>query len=735
VTFAPLNLLGVSLNIMSLGGLALGVGMLVDNSIVVLESIFRCRDEGDDVRAAAIRGRQEVGMAVVASTLTSVAVFFPLVFVEGIAGQAFGDLGIAVVISLVASLIVAVWFIPMLASRQRLELNDMAGGGALWKRFVAWERIRDSLGATGIVKWLLLPWTLLRFVVGLLLEVIGKLLLTLFMLLALLVTRVLAPAFLFFIRWTTWLPLKAANGILDRLNRIYPVCIRWSLRNPAIIVGLTAATFYVTWAAATRLQTELLPEVHQGEFTFEVSLPVGTPIEETEAALSSVERAILASKEDIRTLLVTFGFDVTNMKRSDEGEHSARFKVVLERGRDPIATEERVLARLREFFRDIPDVDVRVVRPVLFSSKTPIVVEINGDDLQRLKQLSRQAEAVMAQLPELADVESSLRSGAPEIQVLYHRDKLSLYGLRIATVAEQVRSMVKGFEASRFNLKDRRIPIVVRLEESDREFAEDIGTLTVNAGGQQPIPLNTIADLSIGEGPSEVRRIDSRRVALVQANIAQGSLGAAVQRIDEELRRRMDWPPDMDFAITGQNEEWERSKGSLYLALALSLFLVYVIMAAQFESLLQPLIIMLTIPLAFLGSVAGLLMLDISVSVVVFLGLIMLAGIVVNNAIVLVDYVNTLKKRGLDRIEAIVTAGKVRLRPILMTTATTVLGLLPMALGLGDGAEIRTPMAVTVICGLITSTVLTLIVIPAVYALVKGVDLERAPSVAVVPAE
>jgi HAE1 family hydrophobic/amphiphilic exporter-1 len=204
----------------------------------------------------------------------------------------------------------------------------------------------------------------------------------------------------------------------------------------------------------------------------------------------------------------------------------------------------------------------------------------------------------------------------------------------------------------------------------------------------------------------------------VQANIASGSLGGAVQQIQETLRNKVSWPPDMTFSITGQNEEWERSKGSLYLALGLSLFLVYVIMAAQFESLLQPLIIMIAIPLAFFGSVVGLWLLGLSVSIVVFLGLIVLAGIVVNNAIVLVDYANTLRARGLALHEAVVQAGAVRLRPILMTTATTVLGLLPMALGLGDGAEIRTPMAVTVIFGLISSSVLTLIVIPSIYYLV-----------------
>jgi HAE1 family hydrophobic/amphiphilic exporter-1 len=242
----------------------------------------------------------------------------------------------------------------------------------------------------------------------------------------------------------------------------------------------------------------------------------------------------------------------------------------------------------------------------------------------------------------------------------------------------------------------------------------------VNPGGEQPIPLSAVAQLKFGEGPSEIRRIDGQRVALIQANLGAGSLGGAVREIETALRTGLEWPADMRFRITGQNEEWERSEGSLYLALGLSLFLVYVIMAGQFESLLQPMIIMVTIPLAFIGTALGLWAMGTNLSIVVFLGLILLAGIVVNNAIVLVDYTNTLRSRGLDLRDAIVTAGAVRLRPILMTTATTVLGLLPMALGLGDGAEIRTPMSLTVIFGLMSSTILTLLIIPLVYSLVDG---------------
>ena len=566
------------------------------------------------------------------------------------------------------------------------------------------------------------------------------------------------------------------------------------------MIALTASCFALTYWVGRQLETELLPEVHQSEFTFEVALPVGTPLDQTVSILDGVEQAILKDKEikskieaiekaeedlsstasktekearlklekllsefstitqemelnmpsqgeviqsltsvdtelffsekftkkdweritdlgKIDTLLVMYGFDTTNMKRSDEGEHSTRFKVLLKPSQNPKQTEEEVIDRLRSMFQEVPDITTRVTRPVLFSSKKPVVVQINGEELSELKRYSDEATALLSEHSDLADVEPTLRSGAPEVQITYDRQQIIRHGLNLNSVANQVRDMVKGSEATRFNRRDRRVPIVVRLAEKDREQVADVGKLTINPGGDTPIPLNSIAKLTVGEGPSEIRRIDGKRVALVQANIGDRSLGSAVETADRILGQEIDWPGYMDFFITGQNKEWERSRSSLYLALGLSLFLVYVIMASQFESMVQPLIIMFTIPMAFVGTVLGLKILGINLSVVVFLGMIMLAGIVVNNAIVLVDYTNTLRSRGLALKEAIVQAGCIRLRPILMTTATTVLGLLPMAIGLGDGAEIRTPMAVAVICGLLTSTFLTLLVIPTIYYL------------------
>jgi HAE1 family hydrophobic/amphiphilic exporter-1 len=718
ITFAPLHLMGVSLNIMSLGGLALGVGMLVDSSIVVLESIFRCREEGDDIVTAAIRGTREVKGAVAASTFTSVAVFFPLVFVEGIAGQAFSDLAMAVVISLLASLIVAVYFIPMLASRRPIRANTQANSPA-HPRFPSIQRFQKHWKSSPpYLRSLLLPYSLTLLTVGLTLETLGQLLLLITRSLTLLITRILLPLILLTSRFTIVPVSAAARSLIDKLINAYPKQLQRVLNHPLPTLLFITLLGWATWQVGSRLETELLPEVHQGEFTLEVSLPVGTPIEETSQRLSLVENAILANPANIQKLIVSYGYDVTNLKRSDEGEHSARFKVVLTPGNDPVLIENQVLNRLRTLFVNLPDIDVRVTRPVLFSSDAPIVVEIEGHDLDTLRQLSRETVDALAKSPRLADVETTQRRGAPEIQITYDRDRLAVYGLNIQTVATQVRDMVKGFEASRFNLKDRRVPIVVRLDESDRQYLDDIGRLVVNPGADQPVPLNAVADLRIGEGPSEIRRVDGQRVALVQSNLGEGSLGGAVRHIEETLNRQITWPADFRYRITGQNEEWERSEGSLYLALGLSLFLVYVIMAAQFESLLQPLIIMFSIPLAFLGSVLGLAACGVNLSIVVFLGLILLAGIVVNNAIVLIDYANTLKQRGLPTREAIIQAGTVRLRPILLTTATTILGLIPMALGLGDGAEIRTPMALTVIFGLTSSTLLTLVVIPLVYTLV-----------------
>ncbi len=714
VTFAPMDLFGVSLNIMSLGGLALGVGMLVDCSIVVLESIHRCREEGDDLVGAVVRGTREVRSAVIASTLTTVAVFLPMVFVEGVAGQAFGDLALAVVISLVASLAVALFLIPMLAARGGFSL---AGASGLAPRLqpAAWRALADDwrrLG--GLRRWLLAPLLLLRTAIWLPIEIAAKL----FGALVALVLGVVGGLGALLVATVGRLldrgPAAWLARLLAWLSGAYRALLERALATPRLVLTLLAAALVsTTWGIAT-LDTELLPEVHQGELTFELALPPGTPLERTMAVLRPVETALLEERALIERLVATYGFDPALSQRSDEGEHTVRFRLLLSAA--DAATERAVAERVRTHLAGIPDLEQQLTRPVLFSFRTPIEVEVHGEDLDQLKRKALEVERTLAALPELADVATTLRTGAPEVEIVYDRDRLARYGLSIGEVAQAVRDLVRGAEATRFNLKDRRIPIVVQLREADRRTVEDVRDLVVNPGGERAVPLSAVADVRLGEGPSEVRRVDGRRVALVRANLAPGvALGTAVERLRAALDSRVEWPPELTFVVAGQSEEWERSALSLYLALALSIFLVYVIMAAQFESLLHPFVILFTIPLAFFGSIVTLALSGMSLSIVVFLGMILLAGIVVNNAIVLVDYVNVLRGRGLGRHEALVAAGAVRLRPILMTTGTTVLGLLPMALGFGDGAELRTPLAVTVIAGLSASTLLTLLVIPVVY--------------------
>lgn len=720
VTFAPLNLLGVSLNIMSLGGLALGIGMLVDSSIVVLESIYRSREEGHDLRAATVLGTRDVAGAVTASTLTTIGVFLPMVFVEGVAGQAFDDLGLAVVLSLAVSLIVALYFIPMLASREAPVADAARDGDEPPRaRLAAWRAVAAdwrALGWPGRVA--LLPYLAVRLVLTTALELCARLVLLVLSLPRRAWRRgggVLRPAG----RALVWLPLTATRAAVGAANRVYPSVIRWALDNVAAVVALSLACMGGLYAAAVSLDSELLPEVYQGEFTIEVALPVGTPLEQTEAILAPIERAVLTERDQIDKLIVQLGYDATDAQSSDEGEHTARFKVLLASpasGRDNERAEREVAGRIRARLAGIPDLEARLVRPVLFSFKTPIEVEIYGDDLRELRQTTARVRAEMDGMPQLTDVEASLRKGAPEVQITYDRERLLRYGLDIGEVARQVRDQVRGRSTTRYNLDDRRIPIVVRLRELDRASVEDVERLIVDPQRTGKVTLGAIADLELGEGPSEVRRVDGQRVAVVRANLAAGApLGGTVAALERRLADGVAWPDGMSFAVTGQSEEWDNSQRSLLLALALSIFLVYVVMAAQFESLLYPLIIMVSIPLAFVGTFATLAALGTSVSIVVFLGMIMLAGIVVNNAIVLVDYVNILKRRGLGVREAVMQAGQVRLRPILMTTATTVLGLIPMALGTGDGAEIRQPLAITVISGLIASTALTLVVIPTLY--------------------
>ncbi len=843
-TFAPMKIFNVSLNIMSLGGLALGIGMLVDNSIVVLESIARCRDEGDDMITATIRGVGEVGGAVIASTLTTIAVFFPIVFVEGVAGQIFGDLALAVVFSLLASLAVALFLIPMLSSRRMEVFMHGADMHSIPKRFILDYDIKTKIDeiftedhpkyAIGrsldiiilifksiltwvikslkviialilslskqilcfamtlfqpllwmirfikddykhsqfninlsqkadiygfnflndiwqeylvfnatteiysdlrkiklsfhlqpvwkfIIKIIILPFQLFYFFIKYLVytvaEIIFRIIHAFLMLLALFIYMIVLAMRLIFTPIS-----KIVVFLFDKsylvVDKAYPNILKKSLDNKYIVMGVVIVLFlFSVYVIAPRLGSELIPEVHQGEFYVELTYPVGTPVEKTDERTRPIAEMI-KQISGVKKVAVASGTDKSATTETDEGEHTSRITVSLSATTNLEREEERIISDIRSRMTDYSGVQSNIARPAIFSFKTPIEVHIKGYNLAALQRLSRQMETTMSEIPGVEDAKASLQRGNPEVQIFYDRTVLARYGLNVLSVAAIVRNKVRGDVATEFKDEDRKIDILVRLREEDKESIDDLRRMIINPGAERPISLQAVADIRVNEGPSEIRRIDQQRTAVITANVAPGAdLKTVSQKIYDTIGK-LNIPSDFAFEIAGQNKEMETSLNSLMMALALAIFLVYIVMASQFESLIHPFIIIFTIPLALIGVFIFLYFLGIPLSIVVFLGMIMLAGIVVNNAIVMVDYINHLRASGMEKIQAIIQGGKIRLRPILMTTATTVLGLLPMALGMGDGAEIRTPMAITVIIGLISSTVLTLVVIPTVYALV-----------------
>jgi hydrophobic/amphiphilic exporter-1 (mainly G- bacteria), HAE1 family len=689
-SFAAMYAGGLTLNIMSLGGIALAIGLLVDNAIVVLENIAARRERGDSLIDAARTGAGEVSGAVVAATLTTIAVFLPLVFVDGIAGQLFRDQALTVTFALLVSLLVALTLIPMLASlgekpraRASGDLPFEADSPASMPR--GWmARLRGFLAAA------------ITFVAVFLTRMIGKVSRAVSSLLALL----LSPA------------VKGFNRMHDALAERYPGWLRAALARRGLTVALAFGLFVLALALVPRLGMELVPSMAQGEFQVELKLAPGTALERTDAVLGQLDQYTRSLPGVARTDTVAGSGQRMDANPEEAGEHSGTLNVVLAPGTD----EARVIAAIRSWLGERPGLDYSIGRPELFSFSTALEIQLAGHDLDQLKAVSDQVAERLAGSERLSDIRTSLEQGHPEIQIRFDHERAARLGLRADEIADTVVRQIRGEVATRYTARERRIDVLVRASESERDSIERIAQLVVNPGAQRPVTLDAVADLSLAIGPSEIQRVSQRRVAVVSANPGFGDLGRASEEA-QGLLADLVLPPGVSLRLAGQSEEMQLAFRSLLLALALAVFLVYLVMASQFESLLHPFVILFTIPLAMTGAILALWLTGMSVSVVVFIGLIMLAGIVVNNAIVLVTRINQLREAGMPRIEAIVEGGRARLRPIVMTTLTTTLGLLPLALGLGEGAEMRAPMAVTVIGGLLLATALTLIVIPVVYSL------------------
>ncbi|MEJ2482738.1 MAG: efflux RND transporter permease subunit [Gemmatimonadota bacterium] len=714
--FALCYLFDVSLNVMSLGGLALGVGMLVDNSIVVLENVFRHREEeGRGPEESASIGAREVAGAITASTLTTIAVFGPVLYVEGVAGALFADLSLAVAFSLLASLLGALTLQPVHAARFAAPEGVGPGGAEEADPKATSEPRSVSKGATGrfprmavaVVRGARsLPariWSFFRFVgrsVLLtfrdLLGGIGRLL-----------DRLTRPA------------LDAFDRAFGRFTSHYESTLARALDRRGLVVAMAVASLlFAIWLGST-LPRSMMPKVDEGAFRVELNLPVGTPLEATASAVERLESVLLS----------TPGVDAvfSRIGRARESEIATRELSGLNSGAlevrvaaDGPAVEEVVGSFRSEVAAtgiDPQAISIETGRSTslgraLGVSGADLAVQVRGQNLDSLISTAEEVVARLERTQRLADVRIDLEITQPELEIEVDRAAAARYGVSVTEVADAIEGYLRGVETERpYTEFSEKIEIRVSLPEWQRMELSDVLALT-----HQGVPIGELVRVRQGYGPVEIRRVDQSRTVQVLADVSGGGLDEAVREAEDALAD-MRVPPLTSVRVGGENEEMRASFRSLGFAFALALFLVFLIMAAKFESLIQPLVVLASVPLAAIGAVVALWIAGDGLNAMSGIGLVILIGIVVNDAIIKVDFINQKRAEGASKRDAILEAGRLRLRPILMTTVTTVLGLLPLAVGWGAGADLRAPLAVAVIGGLISATVLTLIVIPVVYSL------------------
>jgi HAE1 family hydrophobic/amphiphilic exporter-1 len=635
----------LSINMMSLGGLALGVGMLVDSAIVVLENISRHKEEGKDKKTSAIVGAREVSNAITASTLTTIVVFFPMIFVIGIAGQLFKQLAFTVIFALVASLFVALTLIPLLASMRK---SSDSGGGP-----------------------------------------------------------------------TSPIP-EASPG---KAARLYEGLLLKFLRHKKRGLFIVLLIFLASLLLFVPLDKELMPKMDQGQFIVKVDLPSGTRLEITNEAARKIEDYLLTLpyiKEITSIVGSTRGREAKDVLQR-LGAHQAEIRVNLKKKRKIKTAQAIQDIKSHLSGLDLEETSIEyILQESVFRAaveeSAPVVIEIKGEHMPTLVKITEKLNQALEAVKGIYGVKTDMPEPSPETKIFVDKDRASIYDLSVADIAQTAQISLKGYVASRLKEKGQEIDIRVRLRESDRDDFNKLSRIQVHSARGNIVPLFSVARLGVGKGPSEIKRLDQERTILISANIFKRALKNVVGDITRAIKR-LDIPEEYTVKLAGESEEMAQSFASLRFALIFSIILVYMIMAAQFESFWQPFIIMATVPLSIIGVLMALFITGTSVNVVAILGVIMLGGIVVNNGIVLIDYLNLLRSRGVSVEEAVIRASKARLRPILMTALTTILGLVPMALALGEGSELRSPMAISVIGGLFIATFLTLLVIPALYLL------------------
>ena len=632
-TFNLMYFNGLSINIMTLGGLALGAGMLVDNAIVVMENIFRNMDENNLPPAeAAVRGTSEVAGAITASTLTTIVVFLPIVYLQGAAGELFKEQAWTVSFSLLSSLFVSILFIPMLASK--------------------FMRKKDNISSHAIT-------------------------------------------------------IKGFGNFVGKV-----------LKRKYLVIGVATILMIVSYLMLPLIGMEFMPKTESKEFSILVTMEPGTRLKSTDNAVGTIEDAIRTlGQDDIEWQYTLVG--PSNLESQSggklESENQSQIKVKIKK--DSKLDADYFITNINENYPLPEGVEISyekgesALQSILGTEGAPLVIEVKGEELELLDELCTEIKEKIIGIPGIYDIKSSLEKGAPEVNIKIDRLKSGIYGIDVATVSNQVSEKLAGKDAGTFETQGETIDINIKVPEVTLSEIYDIEIVQ----GEKKYRLGEIADIEITSAPKEINRVNQSRTGIVTAMLEkQYSLSHVTPAIKAKLSE-VEFPAKYSAKITGEEEMRQESFSGLGFALFLSILLVYMVMAAQFESLRHPFTILLTIPLAGVGCMLAFLLTGQTLNMMAFIGIIMLAGIAVNSSIILVDAINRLKEEGHPLEEAIQMAAQHRVRPIIMTSATTILALLPMCFGFGEGASLRSPMALAVIGGLLTSTIMTLIVIPCVY--------------------
>ncbi len=651
-TFTLLYFGGFTLNLMTLGGLALGVGMMVDSSIVVLENIYRRRNEekeGPD--EAAVAGANEVGPAIIASTITTLVIFLALIFVRGVSGILFQELAYVIVFSLVCALLVSLSLVPMLASILLRSPEKRRANRPEWM-----QRLKT-----------------------------------------------------------------AADEKFKRLDDAYHELLQRALRHRGLTIGTAGALLGFSLLLLPLIGTEFLPPSDEGEVRVTGEMEIGTRLDIVNEQTLKMEKIVTAAVPEKVSYVASVGASGWRPDSGSQGEIQLSLTAATERERSNTEIAEDLRQRLEG---QIPGMTIRTRAPQgqfllqrLLGGEQSLIIEVRGYELETLEALADRVREVIGDVPGITDIELSRKAGIPQEAITVDRDKAADLGISVRRVVQAIETAVAGSDAGEYRTMGNSYRILVKLQDAERLPLDDILDLTLTSADGEQVALRNVVSTEASRGPVLIDRKDQQRIVNVQANVAGRDLGSVAEDVEQRLQQIVR-PVGYDLNVAGTYEEQQEAFQELIVSLVLALLLVYMVLACQYESLRDPVIVMFSVPLAAIGVLLMLFLTETTLNVQSYIGCIMLGGIVVNNAILLVDQAGQLRKRGdWSTNDAVAEAGRRRLRPILMTTLTTILGLLPLALGIGEGADAQAPLARAVIGGLTASTLITLVLIPVVYTL------------------